>query len=87
MKTSLANLTEKLLQVEKSPYLFLGEIVGILHQAYLRADEDLIRRIYGYAKLCMNSPRCVDASDNMLTVVAVSFFEDLPQFAEVRKRG
>ena len=75
----------KLLQVEKSPYLFLGEMVGILHQAYLRADEDLIRRIYEYAKWCMNAPRGVDASDDMLTIVAVSFFEDLPQFAEVRR--
>ena len=33
----------------------------------------------------MNAPRGVDASDDMLTIVVVSFLEDLPQFAEVRK--
>jgi hypothetical protein len=73
------------LQSEKSAYLFLGEMAEWLYQAYLQKDEDLISRIYGYAKWCQDAPRGTDASDDLLTIVTVSFFEHLPRHAEVRR--
>lgn len=74
-----------LLQNEKSAYLFLGEMVERLHEAYLQKDEDLVRRIYEYAKWCQDAPRGKDASDDLPTIVTVSFFEHLPRHAEVRR--
>jgi hypothetical protein len=75
----------KLLQTEKSAYSFLSELVDRLHKAYAQKDEDLIRRIYDYAKWCLDLPRGKDSSDDLPTIVTVSFFEHLPQHAEVRR--
>jgi hypothetical protein len=73
------------LQKEKSAYLFLGEMVERLYQAYIQKDEDLIRRIYDYARWCQDAPRGKTASDDLLTIITVSFFEHLPRHAEVRR--
>lgn len=75
----------KLLQEEKSPYSFLTMLVGELRQAHVRNDLDRIRRIYSYAKMCIDAPRGKDASDDLLTIAAVSFFEHLPQHVEIRR--
>jgi hypothetical protein len=75
----------KLLQTEKSAYSFLSELVDRLREAYTKRDENLIRRIYDYAKWCLDAPRGKDASDDLPTIVTVSFFERLPKYAEVRR--
>ncbi|MCM2273680.1 MAG: hypothetical protein NDI75_02615 [Candidatus Didemnitutus sp.] len=75
----------KQLQQEKSPNLFFHELGEVLYQAHLQQDEDLIRRIYQYAQWCLEAPRGKDASDDLLTMVTVSFFEHLPTHREVRK--
>ena len=74
-----------LLQEEKSAYLFHGEMAERLYRAYLDREEDLIRRIYDYAKWCQDAPRGQDASDDLLTIITVSFFEHLPRHGEVRR--
>lgn len=74
-----------LLQEEKSAYLFLSMMVDRLNQAYLRKEEDLIRRIHEYARWCLDAPRGKDASDDLLTIVVVSFYEDIPRYGEIRR--
>lgn len=73
------------LQEEKIASLFLGEMADQLHNAYLQKNEDLIRRIYDYAKWCLAAPGGKDASDDLPTIVTVSFFEHLPRHEEVRR--
>jgi hypothetical protein len=75
----------KQLQEEKSPYGFFQELSEALYQAHLRQDEELLRRIYRYAQWCLQAPRGKDASDDLATIVTVSFFEHLPTHREVRK--
>jgi hypothetical protein len=73
------------LQQEKSAYKFLSETVRWLREAYDRNDKEMIQRIYDYAKWCMDAPRGKDASDDLLTIVTVSFFEHLPQHEKIRQ--
>ena len=74
----------RLLQEEKSPYNFLGELVTKLDFAYERQDDDLVKRIYGFIFWCMEAPRGKTASDDLLTAVACSFLEHLPQHDHIR---
>ena len=74
----------KQLQAEKDTTMFFHELGEVLYRAHLSKDEDLIRRIYGYAKWCLEAPRGKDASDDLLTSVTCSFFEHLPTHKEVR---
>lgn len=60
-------------------------MVDQLQQAYLRKDEGIISRIYAYAKWCADAPRGKDASDDLFTIVAVSFFEHLPEHELIRR--
>ena len=73
------------LQEEKSASLFLGEMADQLHKAYLQKNEDLIRRIYDYAKWCLAAPQGMDASNDLPTIVTVAFFEHLPRHEEIRR--
>ena len=75
----------KQLQAEKTAYGFFHVLNDVLFRAHLAEDEDLIRRIYEYAKWCLGAPRGKDASDDLLTIVTVSFFEHLPTHREVRQ--
>jgi len=75
----------KLLQEEKSLYVFFHLLVRELYQAYLRNDMEQVRRIYDYAKWCKDSPRGNDASDDLFTIAAVSFYEHLPEHSEIRR--
>src|SRR4051812_10211159 len=74
-----------LLQQEKSAYNFLGELVNKLVEAYASSDDGRIRRIYNYAKWCLAAPPGRDASDDLPTIVTVSFYEHLPHHTIVRK--
>jgi hypothetical protein len=73
-----------LLQEEKSHYNFLGELVTRLDAAYEAQNDDLVKRIYGFVFWCMHAPRGKDASDDLLTAVACSFLEHLPQYDRIR---
>src|SRR5215217_5955871 len=73
------------LQEEKSAYGFFHEVVNALESAHLRREDDMIRRIYAYANWCLQAPRGKDSSDDMLTIMAVSFFESLPLHPVIRK--
>src|SRR3954463_434351 len=74
-----------LLQEEKSAYGFLGALVLKLVEAHESADDGRIRRIYNYAKWCLEAPRGREASDDLPTIVTVSFYEHLPRQNIVRK--
>ena len=41
-------------------------------------NEDLIRRIYGFADWCLKQPGTSDVETDVLTAVAVAFIENLP---------
>jgi hypothetical protein len=86
-KTAFERLPElrKLLQKEKTAHSFFGGLVDQLSKAYLQKNEDLIRGIYDYAKWCLAAPRGKSASDDLLTIVMVSFFEHLPQHEAIRR--
>jgi hypothetical protein len=42
-------------------------------------NESLIRRIYDFARWCLNQPSTSDASTDLPTAVAVAFIEHLPR--------
>ena len=41
-------------------------------------NDDLIRRIYGFASWCIEQPRSRHAQDDLFTCVVVGFYEDIP---------
>jgi hypothetical protein len=47
-------------------------------------DEDFIKRVYEFADWCLVQERCDDASWDLLTCVAVCFFEHIPTNALTR---
>jgi hypothetical protein len=62
-----------------------------LHSAFKRAygmqprNESLIRRIYQYSDWCCNQPRGQTARDDLLTCVAVCFYEEIPLHPAARE--
>lgn len=74
----------RFLREEKSTYNFLGELVTKLDAAYELKDDDLVKRIYGFVFWCMKAPRGKNASGDLLTAVACSFLEHLPQHDRIR---
>lgn len=73
-----------LLQEEKSPYNFLGDLVAKLDAAYELQDDDMVKRIYGFVFWCLHTPRGRSASDDLATAVACAFLEHLPQHDRIR---
>lgn len=66
-------------------YNFLSELVTKLNEAYEINNDNLVKRIYGFVFWCLNAPRGKTASDDLLTAVACSFLEHLPQHEKIRK--
>jgi hypothetical protein len=63
-----------------TPYLLWFELHDAFKQAYEQTprDESLIRRIYQYSDWCCDQPRGETAADDLLTCVAVCFYEHIP---------
>jgi len=62
----------------KNPYALWIELNNVFQNAYDSGDEELIRRIYGYADWCLSQPRGETADDDLLSCVAVCFYEHIP---------
>jgi len=71
----------------ETPYLLWFELRRAFEQAYERfpRDEGLIKRIYQYSDWCCDQPRGRSAEDDLLTCVAVCFYEHIPEHAEARE--
>ena len=64
----------------ETPYLCWFDLLTALRNAYhAPRNEDLIRRIYQFAKWCNEQPRGKTAADDLPTCVAVCFYEHLPE--------
>jgi hypothetical protein len=63
-----------------SPYLLWFELNDAFEQAYEAAprNESLIKRVYNYSDWCCRQPRGKTAEDDLLTCVAVCFYEHIP---------
>ena len=70
-----------------TPYLLWFELLYAFERAYDQTpqDESLIRRIYRYSKWCCEQPRGKNAEDDLLTCVAVCFYEHIPHHANARQ--
>lgn len=64
-----------------TPYLLWFELRDAFHDAYSRLplNEGLIKQIYDYADWCCSQPRGDTAEDDLLTCVAVAFYEHIPE--------
>ncbi len=75
----------KELQEEKSPYCFLNILSDRLEDAYRDENFELIERIKEYVFRLARAKEGHDASSDLGTIVAVSFFEHLPQSKLIRQ--
>jgi len=68
-------------------YLLWFELRDAFEDAYDKTprDESLIRRIYQYSDWCCDQPRGQTAEDDLLTCVAVCFYEHIPQHPVARE--
>jgi hypothetical protein len=75
------------IQEAENPYLLWFELLVVFNCAYEQTprDESLIRRIYRYSDWCVNQPRGETAEDDLLTCVAVCFYEHIPQHPAARE--
>ena len=76
---------EKEVGEAENPYLLWFELRAIFEYAYGPPwNESLIKRVYEYAYWCESQPRGQTAEDDLLTVVAVCFYEHLPEHPAAR---
>jgi hypothetical protein len=70
-----------------SPYAMWLELRLAFEEAYDKTppDELLIKGIYRYSDWCCEQPRGQSAEDDLLTCVAVSFYEHIPQHPKARQ--
>jgi hypothetical protein len=70
-----------------TPYLLWFELRDAFEHAYEETppDESLIKRIYKYSDLCCDQPRGATAEDDLLTCVAVCFYEHIPEHPSARE--
>jgi hypothetical protein len=70
-----------------TPYLLWFELREAFERAYDKTpcDESLIRRIYQYSDWCADQPRGRTAEDDLLTCVAVCFYEHIPLHPDARE--
>ena len=70
-----------------TPYLLWFELREAFERAYEESprDESLIRRIYQYSDWCAAQPRGQTAEDDLLSCVAVCFYEHIPQHPAARE--
>jgi hypothetical protein len=63
-----------------TPYSLWSELCDAFDAAYEPPrDESMIKRVYDYADWCCQQPRGQTAEDDLLTCVAVSFYEHIPE--------
>ncbi|MFT3990942.1 MAG: hypothetical protein QM680_05980 [Luteolibacter sp.] len=63
-----------------SPYMVWAKLTDVFRSAYQYPYKEAdIRAIYDYAGWCCRQPRGETAKDDLLTVVAVSFYEHIPE--------
>ena len=64
-----------------NPYTLFQELVDLLHSEYDKntLDRNNLKRIYDFAEWSCNLPRGETAKNDVLTAVAVSFLEHVPQ--------
>src|SRR4051812_24225798 len=69
----------------ETPYILWLWLRLAFEKAYEASprDESLIARAYAYADWCARSPRGKMASDDLLTCVAVCFWEHIPEYPAV----
>lgn len=66
-----------------SPYALWIELRMEFHEAYKAPrNEDLIARIYDFARWCCSQPPGKTAEDDLGTCVCVCFYEDIPESPE-----
>ena len=71
------------IQTAETPYLLWFEMLAALKDAYVTPrNESLLRRIYLYADWCWRQPAQKDI--DLSNCVAVSFYEHLVDYAEIR---
>jgi hypothetical protein len=70
-----------------TPYLLWFELRDAFEQAYEKTprEESLIRRIYNYSDWCCDQPRGETAKDDLMTCVAVCFYEHIPSHPAARE--
>ncbi|EEF59124.1 hypothetical protein Cflav_PD1616 [Pedosphaera parvula Ellin514] len=70
-----------------TPYLLWFELREAFEKAYEQTprDESLIKRIYQYSDWCADQPRGETAEDDLLTCVAVCFYEHIPLHSAARE--
>jgi hypothetical protein len=70
-----------------TPYLLWFELRDAFERSYelTPRDESLIRRIYQYSDWCCDQPRGQTAEDDLLTCVAVCFYEHIPLHSAARE--
>jgi len=75
------------LDAADTPYSLWLELREAFEEAYEKAppDESLIRRVYQYSDWCCEQPRRQTADDDLLTCVAVSFYEYIPLHSKARQ--
>lgn len=62
-----------------SVYALWDELIDAFKTAYRPPlDEDLIRRIYEYARWCFDQPSAVSTEEDLGTCVTVCFLEEIP---------
>ena len=70
----------------ENPYALWIDLCLDFEKAYQEPrDEGLIRRIYSYAEWCEQQDRGETAEDDLLTCVAVCFYEHIPTIAGARE--
>ena len=71
---------DEVFEYVKTPYDIWSNLVTIFRDAYeYPFNEADIRAIYEYAEWCGKQPRGKTADDDLLTIVAVAFYEYIPE--------
>ena len=86
-REAIARIPELRETIEQShEVMFLWtELVIVFEKAYREPrNDDLIRRIYDFAKWCESAPRGPDAGRDPYTAVVVAFYEHIPQTKAAR---
>jgi hypothetical protein len=71
----------------ETPYLMWFDLSEAFAGAYRAEprDEGMIRRVYEFANWCTQQPRGRKADDDLLTCVALCFYEHIPESPEALK--
>lgn len=83
-QAALPELAEEIAASTNSMQLWI-EIGFAFDSAYGEPrNEDLIRRIYGFADWCVAQPRSKHAQDDLFTCVIICFYQDIPMNKNTR---